>query len=246
MSDPHAARYQQRWILVAALLVGGATVFVLPFGRMAPRPAAHLDHATPLAAVTPGAAGAAVRVGAGEDPSSVVVSWSARPASAGPPPESLASAGPVSGGPVVAGTVDVYPARRGAGRPVVSVPVAPGADAVALPGRLPAGTDVAVVRLAAADAMTTLGPSAPFSAPQFPAAEFRTQSSAVPLPCRGAGYGLGRVSIDGYTGFQGSYCLPPAFTSGTGAFCADHGLDYPFGPPVTRGRRAGQAPRPRW
>ncbi|MDQ2729027.1 MAG: SpaA isopeptide-forming pilin-related protein, partial [Actinomycetota bacterium] len=111
------------------------------------------------------------------------------------------------------------------GAPLVSVPVAAGAHAVALPTPLPGGVDVATVVLSGPSATTTLGPSAPFSTPPSRAAAPPAGST----PCLGAGYGVGRVSVDGFAGVQGAYCTPPAFTAGTGAYCADHGLDYPAG-----------------
>lgn len=171
--------------------------------------------ALPLATVTdvtPASAGStsAVTVSTGEDPTSLVVSWAAPPT------------------PVTA-AVAVYPAGMVSGSPVASVPVAPGNDAVVLPTLPPASSDVATVTLAGASGATVLGPSAPFS--PVPAAHRVSNAAATPGPCGGSGYGPGRVSVDGYAGFQGSYCLPPAFTAGTGAFCADHGLDYPFGVP---------------
>ena len=205
-----AVRRLRPWVITVIVFLIGAAVLLSPIG--AAPPPAHPPLAT-ITDVTPVLASAApaVTVRAGEDPSSFVVSW---------PPATR---------PVSAAAVDVYAAGPGAssvgseaGRPLVSVPVAAGAHAVALPTLPPDATDKVTVVLSGASGTTTLGPSTPFTTTTAPPA-------ATSVPCAGAGYGLGQVSVDGYNGFQGSYCTPPAFTSGTGAFCADHGLDYPVG-----------------
>jgi hypothetical protein len=197
-----AARRLRPWVITVIALLVGAAVLLAPVGTAPPtlhRSLATITDVTPLPAASP----SEVKVAAGEDPSSVVVSW------------------PAPAHPVTAAAVDVYPGSP-AGTPLVSVPVAAGAHAVALPPLPPGAKDVAVVALSAPSGTTTLGPSAPFGSQTLP-------PSSVPVPCLGAGYGVGNVTIDGYAGVQGAYCTPPAFTSGTGTFCADHGLDYPVG-----------------
>lgn len=197
-----AARRLRPWVITVIILLVGAALLLAPIGTARPtlhRPLATITDVTPLPAPSP----SAVKVSAGEDPSSVVVSW------------------PAPAHPVTATAVDLY-AGSPAGAPIVSVPVAAGAHAVALPPLPPGAKDVATVTLSAPSGATTLGPSAPFGSQTLSA-------GSVPVPCLGAGYGVGNVTIDGYAGVQGAYCTPPAFTSGTGAFCADHGLDYPAG-----------------
>ncbi len=207
-----AVRRLRPWVITVAALLVGAAVLLSPIGatpaRIHPPPATITD-VTPIVAASP----SEVTISAGEDPSSVVVSWAEpdRPVSA--------TAVDVSTDASPLGSVPVAPS--------VSVPVAAGAHAVALPAlpALPPGaTHVATVVLSGPSGTTTLGPSAPFPATPSPPA-----SATPPVPCLGAGYGVGTVTIDGYAGVQGAYCTPPAFTSGTGAFCADHGLDYPGG-----------------
>lgn len=221
-----AVRRLRPWVITVIALLVGAAILLSPIGAAPPTahpPLATITDVTPIPAASP----AAVTLSAGEDPSTVVVSW---PAPAQPPS---------------ATAVDVYRspsagAGAGAGPLLVSVPVAAGAHAVALPALPPGGTAVVTVVLSAPSGTTTLGPSAPFPTTPSPAPSSASSSgparsailsppASVPVPCLGAGYGVGRVTVNGYSGVQGSYCVPPAFTSGTGAFCADHGLDYPVG-----------------
>ena len=221
-----AVRRLRPWVITVIALLVGAAILLSPIGAAPPTahpPLATITDVTPIPAASP----AAVTLSAGEDPSTVVVSW---PAPAQPPS---------------ATAVDVYRspsagAGAGAGPLLVSVPVAAGAHAVALPALPPGGTAVVTVVLSAPSGTTTLGPSAPFPTTPSPAPSSASSSGparsailspppSVPVPCLGAGYGVGRVTVNGYAGVQGSYCVPPAFTSGAGAFCADHGLDYPVG-----------------
>lgn len=203
------------WVIVVGLLILGAGLFVSPFASLpldrAGRSMVAPLHLATITDVTPAAEPVAspVTVAAGEDPVSLVASW------------------PEQATPAAATVVSVYIAAPHLSVPVATVPVAAGLHAVALPP-LPAGTtDVVTVTVTGAGGSSMLGPSAPF--PSVPVPHSVTAASGAGRPCEGAGYGLGRVTIDDYTGFQGSYCEPPGFTSGTGAFCADHALAYPSG-----------------
>lgn len=215
-----AVRRLRPWVITVIALLVGAAVLLAPIGAAPPTvrpPLATITDVTPIPAASP----AEVTVSAGEDPSSVVVSW------------------PAPAQPASATAVDVYRRASASAAPgalLVSVPVAAGAHAVALPALPPGGPAVVTVVLSGPSGTTTLGPSAPFPTTPSPASSSSparlaapSPPASVPVPCLGAGYGVGRVTVDGYAGVQGSYCAPPAFTAGTGAFCADHGLDYPVG-----------------
>ncbi len=155
-----------------------------------------------------------VTIGPGEAAGSLVVHWD-------PGPGGTEDDGP--------GSVDLYDADAvdaPAGTPLAVVPTRGGADGVLLPP-LPADMPFeAVVTVTAGGGTRRLGPSAPYTPGPSPTSE---SDDGLPPPCLGAGYGLGAVAVDGWAGVQGSYCLPPAFAAGTGAFCVDHGLDYPRG-----------------
>ncbi|MGI8492277.1 MAG: hypothetical protein ACR2NJ_05905, partial [Acidimicrobiales bacterium] len=162
--------------------------------------------------VAPAAAptAAAVQISTGEDPSTVLASW-ARPS-----------------GQVVAQGVALEPAGK-PGKPVEVIPVGADMHAVVLPRPPGGGALQATVTVVTTGGAVEIGPSQPFEWPARGAGGTRVSADSAPQPCLGASYGLGNVSVDGYRGFQGSYCLPPAFQGGTGAFCVDHGLYYPIG-----------------
>lgn len=169
--------------------------------------------ATPAVAPASGA----VDIASGETAGTVVAHWTSEPGD-----------GPAS--------IDLYDATAtGAAAPLISLPAAPGIAGVALTGLDPAQAYRATVTVAGGHGTRTLGPSQSFRAgpdgPVFagPASEATSHIASAGGVCTGAGYGVGAVSVDGYAGMQGAYCSPPAFTSGTGAFCVDHGLDYPLG-----------------
>lgn len=161
----------------------------------------------------------AVEIASGETAGTLVAHWTSEPGD-GPASIALYDAG-----------------ATGAAAPLVSLPAAPGIAGVALAGLDPAQAYRAEVTVSGAHGTRTVGPTQSFRAgpdgPVFAApsseAAARTASASPAGVCTGASYGVGAVSVDGYAGMQGSYCLPPAFTSGTGAFCVDHGLDYPLG-----------------
>jgi hypothetical protein len=149
-----------------------------------------------------------VTVGAGEAPGVEVVHWDANAGESGP------------------GVVDLYDADAPdplATAPLATVPTAPGSSGVVVPPLTAGIRYEAMVTVTGGGPVRRLGPSAPFGAGPVAA----SLVSPAPSPCLGAGFGPGAVSVDGFAGVQGSYCLPPPFVGGTGAFCIDHGLDYP-------------------
>jgi len=203
------------------------------------------------AAVVPGTstpAGSAVRISAGEGGKGLIASWTLPP-------------GPVTGeglrvtGLSAAGAPEFPP-----GSDSWSLAVRTGADAVslaalALPVPDAGGSYEATVTVLSAGASRQLGPSAPFSAGSVGSASPPEASGSpgvgdagVSSPCEGSTYGVGAVAVDGWAGYQGSYCRPPAFVAGTGAFCIDHGLDYPRRAELRLagqlGRSVGPSPQP--
>lgn len=163
-----------------------------------------------------GPAVGAVTVASGETADMVVAHWDPGTAS----------------GPAAVDLYDAATASPTSQPPLLSVPVAPGRDGVALGVLDPSRVLVAVVtttgpggaRLASrsfrptADGPVTIGAVG---------ASSLAGPSAAQVGCRGGGYGAAVVTVDGYAGVQGSYCLPPTFSDGSGAFCVDHGLDRP-------------------